>query len=135
MGALFGGVKPKNLILAAAAAAGIAQSGLGGTQQVVVLLLLILVASSAIIAPVAVYFLMGAEKAARILDGWKAWLQANNSAVMIVLFVVFGVGAAGQGNRRALTREHTPVAPGKQSREARHETCRRHRPVHRLRKM
>ena len=41
VGALFGGVKPKNLILAAAAAAGIAQSGLGGAQQVVVLLLLI----------------------------------------------------------------------------------------------
>ena len=45
VGALFGGVKPKNLILAAAAAAGIAGSGLGGAQQVVVLLLLILVAS------------------------------------------------------------------------------------------
>ena len=97
MGALFGGVKPKNLILTAAAAAGIAQSGLGGAQQFVVLLLLILVASIAIITPVAVYFLMGEEKAARVLDGWKTWLQANNSAVMIVLFVVFGVLLLGKG--------------------------------------
>jgi hypothetical protein len=97
VGALFGGVKPKNLILTAAAAAGIAQSGLSGAQQLVVLLLLILFASIAIIAPVAVYFLLGEEKAARILDGWKTWLQANNSAVMIVLFVVFGVVLLGKG--------------------------------------
>ena len=95
--ALFGGIKPKNLILTATAAAGIAKSDLGSTQQLVVLLLLVLVASSGIIAPVAVYFLMGEEKAARVLDGWKAWLQANNSAVMIVLFVVFGVVLLGKG--------------------------------------
>ena len=97
VGALFGGVKPKNLILAAAAAAGIAGSGLGGVQQVVVLLLLILVASIAIIAPVAVYFLLGDERSERVLDGWKTWLQANNSTVMIVLFVVFGVVLLGKG--------------------------------------
>jgi hypothetical protein len=95
--ALFGGVKPKNLILTAAAAAGIAESGLGGTQQAVVLLLLVLVASIGVIAPVAVYFLMGEEKAGRILDAWKTWLQANNSTVMIVLFVVFGVVLLGKG--------------------------------------
>ena len=40
---------------------------------------------------------MGEEKAARVLDGWKTWLQANNSAVMIVLFVVFGVVLLGKG--------------------------------------
>jgi hypothetical protein len=97
LGALFGGLKPKNLILTATAAAGIAQSGLGGPQQVIVLLLLILGASIGIIAPVAVYFLMGEEKAARVLDSWKTWLQANNSTVMIVLFVVFGVVLLGKG--------------------------------------
>ena len=66
-------------------------------QQVVVLLLLILVASIAIIAPVAVYFLLGDERSERVLDGWKTWLQANNSTVMIVLFVVFGVVLLGKG--------------------------------------
>ena len=40
---------------------------------------------------------MGGEKAARVLDGWKTWLQANNSTVMIVLFVVFGVVLLGKG--------------------------------------
>ena len=95
--ALFGGVKPKNPILTVAAAAGIARSNLGGAQQVVVLLLLIIVASIGVIAPVAVYFLMGAERAAGVLDRWKSWLQANNSTVMIVLFVVFGVVLVGKG--------------------------------------
>jgi hypothetical protein len=95
--ALFGGLKPKNLILAAAAAAGIAESGLGGAQQVVVLLLLILVASTGIITPVAIYFALGKERAAPVLDSWKTWLQANNTTVMIVLFVVFGVVLIGKG--------------------------------------
>lgn len=95
--ALFGGVKPKNLILAVAAAAGIAESGLGAALQIVLLLLLVLVASIGIITPVAVYFAMGEEKAGRVLDGWKTWLQANNSAVMIVLFVVFAVVLLGKG--------------------------------------
>ena len=97
VGALFGGVKPKNLILASAAAAGIAEAGLGGAQQVVILLLLILVASIAIIAPVAIYFVLGDERSAHVLGGWKTWLQANNSTVMIVLFVVFGVVLLGKG--------------------------------------
>ena len=96
VGALFSGPKPKNLILTAAAAAGIAQSGLGGVQQAVVLLLFIVVASVGIIAPVAVYFAMGA-KAAPVLDGWKTWLAANNTTVMIVLFAVFGVVLVGKG--------------------------------------
>jgi hypothetical protein len=64
---------------------------------VVVLLLLVLVASIGIIAPVAVYFLMGEEKATRVLNAWKTWLQANNATVMIVLFVVFGVVLIGKG--------------------------------------
>ena len=83
IGALFGGVKPKNLILAAAAAAGIAGAGLGGAQQVVVLLLLILVASIAIIAPVRGLLLprrraLGARP--RRLEDVGS--QANNSAVI-----------------------------------------------------
>ena len=96
VGALLAGPKPKNLILNAAAAAGIAQSGLGGFQQAVVVLLFIVVASVGMIAPVAVFFAMG-DKAAPVLDGWKTWLAANNTTVMIVLFVVFGVVLIGKG--------------------------------------
>ena len=96
VGALFSGVKPKNLILTAAAAASIAQSGIAGPQQVVVLLVLLLVGSVGIIVPVAVYFAMG-DRAEPLLDGWKTWLSANNATVMIVLFLVFGVVLIGKG--------------------------------------
>ena len=96
IGALLSGVNPKNLILNATAAAGIAQTGLAGAQQAVVLIVLIVVGSLGIIAPVAVYFAMG-DKAAKVLDGWKTWLAANNATVMIVLFVVFGVSLIGKG--------------------------------------
>jgi hypothetical protein len=96
IGALLSGVNPKNLILNATAAAGIAQTSLPGAQQAVVLIVLIVVASLGIIAPVAVYFAMG-DKAAHVLDGWKAWLAANNATVMTVLFVVFGVSLIGKG--------------------------------------
>ena len=97
VGALLAGPKPKNLILNAAAAAGIAQSGIGAVQQTAVLILLILISSVGIIAPVAVYFVMGEEKSARVLGGWKTWLAANNGAVMTVLFVVFGFVLVGKG--------------------------------------
>jgi hypothetical protein len=40
---------------------------------------------------------MGEEKATRVLNAWKTWLQANNATVMIVLFVVFGVVLIGKG--------------------------------------
>ncbi len=96
IGALLSGVNPKNLILCATAAAGIAQSGLSGFQQAVVLLVLVVVGSLGLIAPVGVYFAMG-DKATKALDGWKAWLAANNATVMIVLFVVFGVTLVGKG--------------------------------------
>lgn len=96
IGALLSGVNPKNLVLNATAAAGIAATGLPGVQQAVVLLVLIVVASIGVAAPVGVYFLMG-DRAASILDGWKAWLAANNATVMTVLLLVFGVVLIGKG--------------------------------------
>ena len=57
---------------------------------------LVVVGSLGLIAPVGVYFAMG-DKATKALDGWKAWLAANNATVMIVLFVVFGVTLVGKG--------------------------------------
>ena len=95
IGAVLSGVNPKNLMLNGAAAA-LAQAGLSGGGQAVVLIVLVLVGSLGIIAPVAVYFAMG-DKAAPVLDEWKSWLSANNAAVMVVLFLVFGVVLVGKG--------------------------------------
>ena len=96
IGVLLSGVNPKNLMLNAAAAASIAQAGLSGGEQAVVLVVLVLLGSLGIIAPVAIYFAMG-DRAAPVLDEWKAWLAANNATVMTVLFVVFGAVLIGKG--------------------------------------
>jgi Sap, sulfolipid-1-addressing protein len=95
LAAVLSGVNPKNLVLSISAASTIAQTGLAGSQQAVVLGVFILLGSVGIIAPLVVYFVMG-DRAAAVLDGWKAFLAANNAAIMCVLFLVFGVVLIGK---------------------------------------
>jgi hypothetical protein len=96
VGALLSGVNPKNLMLNVSAAATIAQAGLSGAEQALALVVLVALGSLGIIAPVAVYFVMG-DRAAQVLDGWKEWLSADNAVVMAVLFLVFGAVLVGKG--------------------------------------
>jgi len=95
LAALLGGINPKNLLLAAAAGITIAQANLSGGEQWVALAVFVVLASLTVAIPV-VYYALGGESAQRTLDGWKAWLQHNNHAVMAVLFLVFGVVLIGQ---------------------------------------
>ncbi len=88
--ALLGAVNPKNLALAIGAATSLAHLGASGTEATVGIVVFVVLASLSIAAPV-VLFLAGGDKAAGVLNGWKAWLSVNNAAVMSVLFVVFGV--------------------------------------------
>jgi hypothetical protein len=94
--AVLSGVNPKNLVLNLAAAATVAQAGLSGAQQAVVLAVFVVIASLGIIAPYVVYVAMG-DRAVDMLDGWKAWLVANDAAVMAVLFLIFGFVLIGKG--------------------------------------
>jgi hypothetical protein len=96
LAALLAGVNPKNLALTVGAGVAIAQSGATGASAVVALIVYVLVASLSVGIPV-VYYLAAGEGAKRILDGWKAWLLANNSAIMTVLLVVLGFVLIGQG--------------------------------------
>ena len=96
LGAAMSGVNPKNLALTAAAAMSIAQTGLPGGQQAVVLAVFIVVGSVAVAAPLVVYLVFG-SKADSMLNGWREWLAANNAAIMIVVFLVFGFVLIGQG--------------------------------------
>jgi hypothetical protein len=43
------------------------------------------------------YYLVGGEGAKKAMDSWKAWLLANNAAVMAVLLLVMGVSLLGKG--------------------------------------
>jgi hypothetical protein len=94
--ALLAGVNPKNLGLTLAAALTIAQAGLGGGQSAIALVVFVVIASASVAAPV-LYYLIAGESAAETLDGWKAWLLANNTTVMFVLFLVLGAKLVGNG--------------------------------------
>jgi Sap, sulfolipid-1-addressing protein len=96
VGVLLAALNPKNLVLALAAGGSVAQVGASTGEAVVALAIFVVLASLGIAVPVALY-LFGGPRAAARLDGWKAWLSANNVAVMAVLFLVFGAVLVGQG--------------------------------------
>ena len=83
-------VNPKNLILTAGAASTVGQNGVSTGDAVVVLAVFVVVASLSIAAPVTVD-LLADDRAQRVLDTWKGWLEQNNATVMAVLLVVIGV--------------------------------------------
>ena len=90
IGALLAGVNPKNLALTLAAATGLAQLGVTGSDATVALVVFVVVASLTIALPVG-YRLVGGDGARAKLDELREWLGVNNSAVMAVLLLVFGV--------------------------------------------
>lgn len=98
LGAAFSGLNPKCLIFGAAAAATVAQANLSTSDTVITLAVFVVLSSLTIIIPMA-YALIGGERAKTTLEGWKAWLSANNAAVMAALFVVFGVVLLSEGLR------------------------------------
>lgn len=96
LGVALSAANPKNLALGAAAALTIGKAALDILPLLVVIIVFVLIASISIIVPV-VYYLVGGEGAQRTLDGWRAWLEANNAVVMTVLLLVMGVAITGKG--------------------------------------
>jgi Sap, sulfolipid-1-addressing protein len=94
--ALLAGVNPKNLGLTLAAALSISAAGLSGGQSAASLVIFILIASISVAVPV-LYFLIAGDSAVKVLEGWKAWLQANSATVMFILFLVLGAKLIGAG--------------------------------------
>ena len=95
-GVLLSALNPKNLGLAIAAGVVIDQATAAGGNAIAMEILFVVIASVSIAVPV-VYMLVGGEGAKHTLDGWKTWLQANNAAVMAVLFIVIGAKLVGSG--------------------------------------
>ena len=89
-------MNPKNLVLAVGAAAGLGQLDLSTDDAVVALAVFVVVASLSIVFAV-VYELFGGERARTSLDDMKAWMTEHNTAVMAVLFLVFGVVLISKG--------------------------------------
>jgi threonine/homoserine/homoserine lactone efflux protein len=98
LGVLLSTVNPKNLALSLGAGASLAQAGASGGEAAVGLIVFVVIASLTIAVPV-VFSLAGGERAAHVLDGWRVWLAEHNTAVLAVLFLVFGAVLFSQGLR------------------------------------
>jgi threonine/homoserine/homoserine lactone efflux protein len=96
LGATLAAVKPKNVALTVGAATTIADAGLGAGTSLALLVLYALLASLSVAAPLGVTLAMG-PRAAATLEGWKAWLEANNRVLVGLVLLAFGVILAGQG--------------------------------------
>jgi threonine/homoserine/homoserine lactone efflux protein len=81
---------PKNLVLAAAAGAEIGAAQLDTGQTVLAVAAFTVVASMTIAIPVIGYLIAG-DRIQPALDSTKNWMIRNNTAVMSVLLLVFGV--------------------------------------------
>jgi threonine/homoserine/homoserine lactone efflux protein len=89
-------VNPKNALLTVGAASAIAQTGAGTAQQAVALAVFVLIGTLGPGIPVAIYFVLG-DRARRMLDELKAWMAANNAAIMAVLCLLIGAKLIGDG--------------------------------------
>ncbi len=93
---LLSAVNPKNLLLAVAAGASIGRAPLGTGPAAIVIAVFVVIAAVTVAAPVVLY-LVAPGKAADVLDEVRAWLVANNAAIMAVLLLVIGTQLLGKG--------------------------------------
>jgi threonine/homoserine/homoserine lactone efflux protein len=93
-GVVLSGLNPKNLALTIASAAAIAAAGISTGEEVGTLVVFIFLGSLSILAPLGIYFAMGA-RAATILGALKSWMARHNAAIMTVLLLVLGAKLIG----------------------------------------
>lgn len=96
LGVLLSALNPKNLLLIAGGAVVIAQADLGSTDTAVTVVVFTLIGACTVVIPTLGYLFFG-PKVQPALDGAKAWLSANDTAVMAVLLLVIGVTLFGKG--------------------------------------
>ena len=93
---LLSAVNPKNLLLIAGGADAVAQADLGSSDVVIAVAVFTVIGAISVAIPTLAYLFAGA-RAQPALDRAKAWLGANNTAVMAVLMLVIGVSLFGKG--------------------------------------
>ncbi len=96
LGALLAGLNPKNLLLSVGAGTSLAAVGPSASEAAVSVTAFVVIGSTSVAAPV-IYYLVGRDRAKTQLDAAKSWLGTHNSAVMTVLFLVFGVNLVAKG--------------------------------------
>jgi threonine/homoserine/homoserine lactone efflux protein len=94
LGFVLSALNPKNLLLAIAAGVSIGALALSSGETVGAVLVFTMIAAITVLVPVVGYLIAG-RRLDPTLDRTKAWLIGNNTAVMAVLFIVFGVSLLG----------------------------------------
>ena len=95
IGATIGGGNPKNIAVALGTATAVSSVGLTAAQQVVVLVVYIFLACLGVAFPIITMLVLG-DRADTVLSGWKTWLTRNNTAMMAVIYLFFGVFLIGK---------------------------------------
>lgn len=90
LGALFGGVKPKNLLLSVGLGVSLESTGVSGGEAAIVLSISVLIASSPLLVPVIVS-LVALERISSSLDRLRDWLVRNNSTLVGAILLLVGV--------------------------------------------
>ena len=95
VGAGIGAGNPKNIAVAVGTAVAVSSADLAAGQQVVVLAVYVVLASLGVAAPIFAVLFLG-DRSDAVLDGWKSWLTRNNTAMMSVIYLFFGVYLIGK---------------------------------------
>ena len=96
LGVALSAANPKNLALTLAAAASIAQSDLGPGDEVLAIAVFVVLGSITVAGAVLIY-LVDAERAARPLAAIQQFMLDQNTAIMMVILLVFGAKLLGDG--------------------------------------
>ncbi|MFR9798153.1 GAP family protein [Streptomyces sp. MS06] len=87
-------VNPKNLVLAVGGAVSIAGANASAGGRAVAVVLMVLIASLCTLLPLSVY-LLGGDRSAPTLNGWKEWMAAHDAAIMTTLLLLLGAKYVG----------------------------------------
>jgi hypothetical protein len=90
LGAFFGGLKPKNLLLSIGVGVAVEATAVSGGEAAIVLAAVALVASVPIMVPVIVS-LVALDRMSSALDRLREWMVRHNSAMVGVILLLVGV--------------------------------------------
>ena len=95
MGAFFGGIKPKNLLLSIGLGVSLEALTLSTSEAAIVIAIVALIASIPVMVPV-IISLVALDRVAGTLDRLRAWMVQNNAAMVGTILLLVGVLLIGQ---------------------------------------
>ncbi|MBP0458671.1 GAP family protein [Streptomyces montanisoli] len=94
LAALLAVANPKNLALAVGGALSISGSGTTAGGRAAAAAVMVVLGSLCTLVPLTVYFL-GGDRSTRVLGGWKTWMSAHSTAIVMTGLVVLGAKYVG----------------------------------------